>query len=237
MLSRRTMVKAGITTLVSLASVNHVVSLAQEGTPDASVGEVSNLHHYNLPELPEATAGEIEVVLSGYGDGRSAGVVIHNATDSTVGLDEVSGIARGADGSLFAVSDNSILAPYVIEPGEYATGLVSFDKDLLPNVEITFEVKTETPGSGWIEILDLPVIEADVDGSNVIGIVENNTDQVASSLVAVVGVFFDDGEVAGWFRTYLNDGVDPGGIGTFSTRSIDGYPTDSWAMAASGWAG
>ena len=68
-----------------------------------------------------------------------------NATDEEVGLDDVSGIARDAGGSLHAVSDNSILAPYVLGPGDYGIGLVSFDKDVSIDDEITFEVKTEVP--------------------------------------------------------------------------------------------
>lgn len=234
MLSRRTIVKAGFTTFASLASINYVAALAQSGTPDANEIEFGNLLHQNLPELPVAAEGETEVVLVTYGTGTNAGILIHNATDQAVGVDDVTGIVRDSDGGLFAVVDRSILAPYELQPGEYGLGLVNFDKDISPTNEVELQVKTEVPGSSWSTNVDVPVSEVSVDTDSVVGVIENDTNSEVSSLTAVVGIFFDtNGDISGWFRTYLSDGINPGGIGTFSTSEIYGTISDSWAMAAS----
>lgn len=238
MVTRRAFTRSVVTSAISLGLLSPSVLASQSSTPEAGAGDFGNLLIQDLPELPTASTGEVEVVLSGHADTRAAGVLIHNASDDVVAIDEVSGIARGADGSLFAVSSDSNIAPTVLEPGEYGMATVRFDKDLVPDVTIDYTVKTEEPGSGWIDVIDLPVVEISIDDERVIGIVENTTDVVASSFVAVVGVFFDaDAQVCGWFRTYLNDDIQPGGIGTFSSSRVDGVTSSSWAMAASGWAG
>ena len=236
MLTRRNTVKLGLSTLTSFSVFK--LTHAQVGTPQLTDTELGNMLQLNVPSLPQAKEGEVEVVLSGQGDGSYVGVVIHNASNEVVGLDDVSGIARDASGSLYAVSENSILAPYELQPGEYGLGLVPFDKDITADIDITFEVKTETPGAGFMELVDIPVTEVSIDGDKVIGLVENTTNVEASSLVAVVGVFFaEDGTICGWFRTYLNDSVSPGGIGTFSSSGVDGVVSASYAISASGWAG
>lgn len=242
MLSRRTMVKAGITTFASLASVNQIATLAQSGTPDASVVEIENLLHHNLPELPEATAGEIEVVLTGYDDGTRPALLIHNATDKTIGVREVTGIATLDDGTQLETLGYATIAPDELPPGGYAMG-VSRLEDSIPadaEAEFEFEFITYEPDGGSMPNVEIPVIEIEVetDSDSIVGRVENTRDVAISELAAVVGLFFGpDGEIVGWFYSYLAGDVDPGETGRFTRREFYGEITDSYAFAASGPAG
>lgn len=214
----------------------------EDGTPSSGSGSMTDFFHQDLPDLPEASEGEIEVVLTGYNDGTRPALLIHNATDKTIGVTEVTGMATLDDGTQLETLGYATIAPDELPPGGYAMG-VSRLEDSIPadaEAEFEFEFITYEPGGGSMPIVEIPVIEIEVeiDRDSIVGRVENTKDVVASELAAVVGLFFGpDGDIVGWFYSYLAGDVDPGETGQFLRREIFGEVTDSYAFAASGPAG
>lgn len=232
LVSRRSLAQLGL----AMAMMRGGPAVAAIATPAPADGLDAILDR-DLPRLPLAREATIEVVMSATGDGAYAGIVVHNGSDETVGLANVTGTAHIAGEIQVSLSEASVLAPYVLAPGGYGIGLVRFDADLPADCRIEFEVRTDLPDNGFLPIVDLTVQCVTVSDATVSGTVVNTSPLVASPLVAVIGIFFaDDGAICGWFRTYLSDYLDPDKQGAFQTSNTFGEVSGSYAIAASGWA-
>lgn len=237
MFSRRSFVQLGTSTTALIASAQHFATYAETDDPEADGQAHIDLFHQNLPELPEADEGEIEIVLVGHADSRYVGILIHNASDETVGLDNASGIARGTDGTEIETVLRASFAPYILNPGNYGLGIVMLEDSLDPEDDYEFELEltTEEPNSGFSVRIDIPVTELEVNGNSVSGSVENTSEHVASDLIGVRGLFFnEDGSITGWFTAYLSTDVEPGETGRYTNGHVIGEATDSWILAGSG---
>lgn len=235
MISRRRIVQSGFGMIAAANLASRTEALAQESTPAAgSQDSFGTMLGVNVPELPVADEG-VQVVLADQVKSSVVGVVIHNRTNADVEVDGVTGIARDASGSLYAVVEGSIEAPKVLAPGHYGIGQVYFDKTVTKKNGFSFEVNTVEPGHYMNDAVDIMATEVSIDGEDAIGVVKNSTDTSTNSFFTVIGMFFDaEGEICGCTTTELNGDVDPGKIGTFSTDSIMGKTSDSFLFAASG---
>ena len=240
MVDRRDIFRALSASAIALAASSRPGFAEEDGDLSSGSGSMTDFFHQDLPDLPEASEGEIEVVLTGYDHGTRPALLIHNATDKTIGVKEVTGIATLDDGTQLETLGYATIAPDELPPGGYAMG-VSRLEDSIPadaEAEFEFEFITYEPGDGPMPNVEVPVIEIEIDSDSIIGRVENTKDVAASELAAVVGLFFgSEGDIVGWFYSYLAGDVDPGETGRFSRREFFGEITDSYAFAASGPAG
>ena len=232
LISRRSLAQFGLVVAMS-RGVPTAATIATPGTEEA--GDL--LFQQDLPPLPRSRVDAVEVVESAIGDGQYAAIVVHNGTDETVGFADVTGTARDGEGEEIARSEVSVLGPYVLAAGAYGIGLVRFNEELRFDRRIDFDVRTDLPDNGFLPIVDLTITDFTTTEGNIAGTVTNTSPLVASPLVAVIGIFFDDGnKVCGWFRTYLSDYLDLSEEMTFEATRVFGRVTDSFAIAASGWA-
>jgi hypothetical protein len=165
------------------------------------------------PEVPAGDDGEVTVVMTGGIVRSDIPIVVRNNTGQDIVITDVFATGRTDDGTLAASAEVSSIVPYRVPAGGIAVGSVYFGVDELPDgLTYEFEPQYESAKSDDGYFLDVPIVEAELTASGVIGRISNPTDQDVSGPFTVVGVCFDaGGDIAGYFGTYAaKDELRPG---------------------------
>lgn len=192
--------------------------------------------------VPEGDPGELSVVLTGsVDDSGSLPVIVRNRTDETVYAVEASATARSADGSLAGSGSSQGFAPSTVAPGEWAFGYVYFGGDIPADAEFDITATAESD-SAFIGSVDVTPVEtnavpSEFSGQQIVGIVENDTDQEVSGPIDVQVLCFDQAGTAivGTHGGFTDaDSVAAGGTASFSVDLFDD-PCPVYAVGASGY--
>lgn len=193
--------------------------------------------------VPDGEAGELSVVLNGTAvdDSGSIPVVVRNRTSGTVYNVETTATARGADGSLAGSGSSQGFVPTKVAPGEWAFGYIYFDGTVPAGAEFDITATAETE-SGFIGSVDVKPVETNMvpsefSGQQIIGIVENGTDQEVSGPIGVQVLCFDQAgsAVVETHSGYTDaDSVAAGGTASFSVDLFED-PCPNFAVGASGY--
>jgi len=180
--------------------------------------------------VPDGPPGELSVVVVGRSDGTGSGtvpVVIRNRTSTTLYSPEANGTARAPDGTLAGSGSSQGFAPSTLQPGEWAVGYLYFDSTV--PADATFDVTaTASDDAEFIGSVDVRPVEINVAssefGSQIIGIVENPTDEPVEGPIDVLVACFDDtGTTPVSIHSGFTDGdqIPPGGTASFSVDLFD----------------
>lgn len=193
--------------------------------------------------VPDGESGELSVVLQGLAidDSGSLPVVVRNRTSDTVFNVEATATARGADGSLAGSGSSQGFAPTTVAPGEWAFGYVYFGGSVPAGAEFDITATAETE-SGFIGSVDVKPVETNIvpsefSGQQIVGIVENGTEQEVSGPVSVQVMCFDQAGSA-LVKTHSGftdaDSIAAGGTASFSVDLFED-PCPNFAVGASGY--
>jgi len=192
--------------------------------------------------IPDGEEGELSIVLTGstVQDGVVP-VIVRNRTDDTVYAIEVSGTARSGDGTLAGSGASQGLTPPAVAPGEWAFGYVLFQGDVPSDAALDLTAAGETDddffGGVNATIVEHNLVPGDF-GSNMLGIVANETEEEISGPVSVDLVCFDEAGTVplSTSRGYADlDPLPAGGTSSFSVGLLADAPCPNFAMGASGY--
>lgn len=234
MMNRRDFTNAGIAFVAFTALPKLGVA---QSTPEASE-EPLNLYLFgNAHDLIlEGEPGVVSVVLIGAPIDYDVPIVIRNNSDETAFLDGITGIARGADGRLIGVVEDDQIAPYRIEAGELAIGIVSFGRDVMLPPDAAYELNVNLrEATARHSLANLQVVEAELTATGLLGVVENNSG-VPVRFPRVTVLWFDEaGATTGGYRGYVvEDEIAAGGIGTFNAEFYGAYMTERYLVSVVG---
>ena len=199
------------------------------------------------PAIGPGEPGKLSVVAVGKPKGEMGStvpVVFRNNTKDTLTSLELSGTARGADGSLIGSGEDQGIEPFIVNPGEWAFGYVYFDTALPADAKIEVTARGDE-AKGSISLFDkIPLKVSEVNlvkqefGDNYVGIVVNTSDEKALDSGSVLIACFDAASQPIGVLSGTTDGeISKGGTASFS---VDTYSSDgqcaSYAVGASGYA-
>lgn len=196
-------------------------------------GEIDSL-------VPAGNPGKVEVVSVGAPVRSSLPIVIRNNSDTDVLLEDVLVTGRDASGGLVTVSEVSSVAPYYLPSGGIAVGDAYFGTTDIPSgLTFEFEIETSETNSDFTYRQDLQIQEATNNGSELVGIAANSTEEDLTGPFRVTGVCFDStGQVNGYFATYATkDALSPGETTPFSATFYGTGPCDAFAVGITGYKG
>lgn len=181
--------------------------------------------------LPRGTDGEVTVVAISEPDGgTSFPFILHNGTDTPISRIEVSGRAKGPDGTTLGTGASQTVEPNVVLPDGYAIGYVYIDTSAfelpagssIPDLRIQF-----TEGLGDFEniiALDVKNVEQLATG-DLTGDVTNPHDIVVEGPIGVLSACLTaDGTVLRRDGFTDGDTVPPGGSVTWTMSSYGDAP-------------
>lgn len=208
---------------------------------DASPATSSALAISGTVTIPDGEAGKLSIVLTGKPEAQrgTVPVVVRNRTSDSVYSIEVNGTARSADGALVGSGSSQGVTPSEVGPGEWAFGYVYFDSDLPTDASFDLTA-TGSTDSGFLASVDGTIAEYNVApgsyGTDVIGIVSNDTDAEISGPVSVDLMCFDGAGTApvSTSGSYTDgDSIPAGGTSSFSLSLPDNCA--NFALGASGY--
>lgn len=169
---------------------------AQESTP---VPQPPNVGGTAWEHLKEGKPGEISVIsrntYEDYGTTHVA-LVARNNTDETLFFISAKVSIKAADGKLFAASNDFMLAPGKVAPGEVAFGTADFFDTEVPD-GATIEVKLDEDSFGedmYDFRPDLTVVSAELVDDRIVGVARNDNDDPVS-YAGINGMCFVGGKL------------------------------------------
>ncbi len=193
---------------------------------------------------PGGEPGELSIVQQGVcrGAKQSVCLTVRNNTNEPVAYVNATGVARVADGSMFAAGKGTSFEPKYVLPGELVFGSVYFGADLPDGVTYDLEVQAlEQPArsnaQGDLLVSEASFIKTDSDSYyrwRVVGQLKNTTDKVVTGPIgADVLCFSTDGS---WERAISftdKSEAEPGQMIPFQIQLLDDCP--SYLIMASGY--
>lgn len=232
-MQRRTFIASSLGALALGTLPTHTFAQAASPTPTATPVLFGTAHDL----VPEGEPNTVGVVLTGAPIGADVPFVLRNTTSDAVMIDTVGAIARDAAGTLFSSAEDFGLTPFTIPPQGIAIGFVSFPYGTVLPFDATFEFTIDPikPGERLM-VVDIPVVEAALTPTGLVGRAENGTDTVLSSPHYTV-IWFDPatGQITGGWMGYANeDEVDAGGFATFNSDFGGSYMTEVFLVGVIG---
>lgn len=196
-----------------------------------------------VPALAAGTPGKVAVIAVGsfeeHVNSPLVPVMVRNQTSQTVAVDQVTGIARAADGSLLATGSDHGFQPRVVAPGEIAFGFVYFD-DLLgvarpAGVTVEVSVVAGSPSAYFMAVTPTEVKE-NAKGS-VSGVFTNSHAKTMSGPISIDGICVDEeGQLVTEMKSFADqDEVPAGGTGTFTLPGRGALCPGAVLIAGSGY--
>ena len=193
--------------------------------------------------VPDGESGELSVVLNGSAvdESGSVPVVVRNRTDATVYGVEASATARTTDGSLAGTGSSQGFAPSTVAPGEWSFGYVYFDGQVPAGAQfdITATAETDADSIGSVDVapIETNLVPGEFGGQQIVGIVENSTEEEVAGPVDVQVLCFDQAgtAVASTHRGYTDaDTVAAQGTASFSVDLFEAA-CPNYVVGASGY--
>lgn len=196
-----------------------------------------------VPALAAGTPGKVAVIAVGsfeeHVNSPLVPVMVRNQTSQTVAVDQVTGIARTADGSLLATGSDQGFQPRVVAPGEIAFGFVYFG-DLLGVARpagVTVEVSVVAgPPSAYFMAVTPTEVKENAKGS-VSGVFMNSHATTMSGPISIDGICVDEaGQLVTEMKSFADqDEVPAGGTGTFTLSGRGALCPGAVLIAGSGY--
>jgi hypothetical protein len=189
--------------------------------------------------VPAGEPGKLSVVMVGQFHGRygsSIPVVVRNNTNRPLLDVEVSGTARGADGTLLASGRSQGFAPWRVNPGEWAIGYVYFSIQE-PPTDATFDLTASAKTESYSNYHEMPIVEVQLrperyGGATLVGIASNPS-KVAVSAPNVIAVCFNGDVLETSGSGYGDlDNIPPGGTSSWDIRFFTDAPCTQFAVGA-----
>jgi hypothetical protein len=229
-MDRRKFIAGGIVTVTTVVMPSTTTAQATPTPNEANPFLFGNAFEV----IPEGEADTVQVVLIGEPNEDRLPFVIRNSTESAIGVDEVTGVARDSSGSLADVVDDSTIVPHVIEAGGIAIGFARFSSGGDRIVGADFELQVDF-GEPNRYLRNLSIVEAAVQNDGIIGLAENTSqDTVDWPRIGAV-VFSDDGEIEDYcFASASRDEVQPGSTAPFILDCFGDQVTGLYLIGAVG---
>lgn len=210
---------------------------------EATAGQVESLLSFNAVNptmFPDAVPGEISIVSVLDPSGRDSGLlVLRNGTQQTLTGFEVSVTGRDPAGTLVATgSDQGSVEPTLIGPGQLAIASVYMGVDALPpDTTFEYEIVDVQSDTEFIGSVSVPIVETSPAGMDVLGLVENSTEDEVSGPISILYVCLgSDTEITGYARAFTDqDSLAPGSSSPFRARIYRGSACDRSIAGASGY--
>jgi len=161
--------------------------------PAAAIEPTSYLATANITpdDLPAGGPG-LSVIAQGQpSEFGSISVVVRNNVDAPVYNVEISATARDEAGGVLGTGSGLLFAPSYVPPGSVAFGTVGFMDTDLDGATIDYRVTAQDAPSVFLARRDLEVLEHNIVGNNIVGILLNSND-APLDLVQGAAICFDD---------------------------------------------
>lgn len=236
---------SGPSTTATKAADDTAASTTTEAAAAAAPTTSPYLFVQGTVNVPPGDAGKLGVVFTGKApEGMSLGssipVIVRNNTKDSMNGIEVTGTARGADGSLVGSGTSQGFQPAILAPGEWGISYVYFDTTIPADATIeTTTTGEKTDGPGALDSVPLKVNElnfkADEYGGNYIGIVANEAKKTISTASLYLGCFDAASNLLDVEMGSTDGDVPAGGTASFNISAPGGTPCAAVAVGASGY--
>lgn len=204
--------------------------------PEFATSSSSTMGGTALGILPPGNPGVLDVVAFAPVGGTIA-VLVQNNTDQPVAGVKVSAIATASDGTPYPSSlFPSELKPYVINPGEYGIGSVTFNTLLAGGESLAFTLEGE-PLTEPPLATDLVVLSATVENGVISGELINSSGHAMYGPVVLQGLCFDQsgaitGSILGFAKNQYE--IDPDEQSAFSVDLVSSVDCSLFIIAGGG---
>jgi hypothetical protein len=196
--------------------------------------------------VPAGDAGKLSVVGISVPAVDSIGattvpVLVRNNTNTALDGIEVSGTARGPDGSLVGSGSSQNFEPNVLKPGQWGFGYIYFDTSIPPGSKVEATASGDEPGSDLFDriqltINELNLVPGEFESSSYVGILSNTNGKKAVSGPSVtIGCFDAASNLLDVFTGYADGEAVPGGTASFSVDLYEAPACAAVVAAASGY--
>lgn len=189
--------------------------------------------------IPEGTAGELEVVLTGGIEDSyvfTTYVLFKNNTNKNQIVKEVHGIGRDVSGTIVGVSGYSEIVPHTVPPGGVGIARVYFDEeqDVNRDSSVEWELVVDNDDDNYT---NLEITEISPTSNGFIGVITNQTKTEITSTPSVLGVWLDDsGNIVGGFSGYAQkEHLAVGEVTGFDATGDLFTPTANYIIGAVGF--
>lgn len=164
-----------------------------QGAPQSS-GEPSVLGGNAHPTFPAGAPGKLSVVYSApivvdsTGFGTTPFVLRNNTSKAVTSIKVTEDVFSGSTLVATGTGEAPMTNPVTIQPGQWALGFVTFTS--APKIPATDTVRFELQPPTVTGAVDLPVLQANVEGKSIAGLVKNTTGKTVGP-ITVTGYCLD----------------------------------------------